>query len=431
MEQSVLIIGAGAAGLMAARTLAKAGVKVTVLEARDRTGGRIHTLSDASFFHQAEAGAEFIHGDLPVTLGLLNEAGIAYQKAYFEMWRYENGGFKFEEEQTEGWDLLLERLAELKDDIDIDSFLNHHFTEAKYNQLQKTVRQFVAGYDSADPARASALALRREWEADDNDAQYRIPEGYCAMISYLAEECKANGGEIILNAAVKSVNSGADGVTVTTADGAVYRAQQVIIALPLGVLQTGYGEPGAIKFEPELPEHQLAFKEIGFGAIIKVLVQFNEPFWEQLQGGEMQTASFFFSDEAIPTWWTQAPAHTPLLTGWLGGLKAWDLQHATDEEIWQKALQSLANLFNTDDLKDKIVAWHVSNWTNEPYTRGSYAYDTIASAQARSILAQPFNKQIHFAGEYLYDGPAMGTVEAALSSGLKAAEAAIALMRKG
>ena len=74
MKNKVIIIGAGAAGLMAARLLAEQGYTVTILEAQDRTGGRIHTLHDKSFAQPVELGAEFIHGNLPVTIGLLKES---------------------------------------------------------------------------------------------------------------------------------------------------------------------------------------------------------------------------------------------------------------------------------------------------------------------------------------------------------------------
>ena len=76
-------------------------------------------------------------------------------------------------------------------------------------------------------------------------------------------------------------------------------------------------------------------------------------------------------------------------------------------------------------LKDKLVAYSIQNWTNEPYTRGSYTYDTVASPAARKLLGKPVDNTIFFAGEYLYDGTAMGTVEAALSSGKLVAETII------
>ncbi len=89
----IIVIGAGATGLMAAYELTKAGKRVIILEARNRTGGRIHTLDDTSFFKYAELGAEFVHGDLPVTLKVLKEAGIELMPASGEMWHYNDGKF--------------------------------------------------------------------------------------------------------------------------------------------------------------------------------------------------------------------------------------------------------------------------------------------------------------------------------------------------
>ena len=122
----IIIIGAGATGLMAAHTLTKAGKKVIILEARSRCGGRIHTLSGESFFRNAELGAEFIHGNLPVTLNLLNEAGIATELAVGEMLHYRNGKFSHEG-GFDGWDKVLERLNALDKDISIKQFLDTEF----------------------------------------------------------------------------------------------------------------------------------------------------------------------------------------------------------------------------------------------------------------------------------------------------------------
>jgi monoamine oxidase len=421
MENSVIVIGAGAAGLMAAYTLVKAGKKVIVLEARDRTGGRIHTLYHTDNFNKAELGAEFIHGDLPLTLNLLKEADITTQPATLNRWRYHNGNFTQEEEQVEHWDLLMKKLQELKEDMPIASFLDKYFSGEQYEPMKHSVKQFVAGYDTADPAKASAFGLRTEWQGEDDDAQHRIVDGYSALTGYLAEQLKTAGNEIKLNVVVKDIYWQTGQVQVITTDDKTYRANQLIIALPLGILQLHEAESGAIRFHPPLPplpERAGAFQQIGFGSIIKVLLQFDTPFWEEETNGGIRDQAFMFTDEIIPTWWTQGNGN-PLLTGWLGGGKAYELKDKTNEEIWQIALQCLSRLFKTgiETLNNRLAGWHVANCTTDPYTRGSYAYDMLESENVRQLLNKPVNNTLFFAGEYLYSGPAMGTVEAALNSG--------------
>ncbi|HEX8530766.1 MAG TPA: FAD-dependent oxidoreductase, partial [Cytophagales bacterium] len=106
----VVIIGAGAAGLVAARELAKAGRSVAVLEARDRTGGRIHTLHGGGFTTPTEAGAEFVHGNLPLTLGLLREAGLPFTEMTGQSWHVQDGQAGPDDELPEDWPLLLAKL---------------------------------------------------------------------------------------------------------------------------------------------------------------------------------------------------------------------------------------------------------------------------------------------------------------------------------
>ena len=163
---------------------------------------------------------------------------------------------------------------------------------------------------------------------------------------------------------------------------------------------------------------------MGFGAIVKILLEFKNAFWEneeitKLVGDSLKEMSFLLSNEEIPTWWTQYPTHSTVLTGWLGGPPAEKKKNISNEELFHQALQSLSNIFklSIEELKRNLIAWNISNWTADPFTRGSYAYDTVEAPGAREILSTPINKTIYFAGEYLYDGPAMGTVEAALTSG--------------
>ncbi len=422
----VLIIGAGAAGLMAGRILAKAGKKVTVLEARERSGGRIHTLNNELFFKSTELGAEFVHGDLPVTLSLLDEAGIKYNHSSMEMWRYKDGKFINDDDAIPHWDLFMEKLDELESDTDLDSFLNQEFVGVEFDELKRSVKRYVAGYDTADPAKASAFALRQEWKSEDDGAQHRVEGGYCTMIRYLEEEIRKAKGFVLLNSIVKDINWEKEKVKLTTTDGDVFEASQLIVAMPLGVLQAGNEEKGAVKFDPPVFGYNQALNAMGFGSIIKILLEFDEPFWETqpADGKSLKDMGFLLSEEVIPTWWTQKPGSSSVITGWLGGLPAEEKKNFTDAELLTFSLQSLGTIFKYEvsDLKNKLVAYHVANWANDPFTRGSYAYDTVAAPKSRLLLNKSIEDTIFFAGEYLYEGPAMGTVEAALSSGKNTAE---------
>ncbi|QQL48648.1 flavin monoamine oxidase family protein [Mucilaginibacter ginkgonis] len=410
--EDILILGAGAAGLMAGRLLVKAGYKVTILEARDRIGGRIHTIYDQ--FGKTELGAEFVHGDLPVTLNLLKEAGIKYHAASGEMLHLDNGRLTEEGNEIDGWDELMDKMNGLKEDMNLADLLTVYFAGEEHEPLRDQAKRYVSGFDTADPADVSVFALCEEWQNEDEGAQHRLNYGYLEMINYLADEITSAGGQIILEAEVKDCNWSKDKVTVKTSNSESYKARKLIIALPLGVLKSD----NALTFTPPIHSQQQAFRQIGFGAIIKVLLRFNTRFWEKLHDEDLSGALFFMSKEEIPTWWSQAPKHEALLTGWLGGNPARELTDASDEDILEKSLESLSNIFDltVKELKEQMQSWHVANWTADPYTLGSYAYDMVGSDDAREILTSAIEDTIYFAGEYLYHGPAMGTVEAALTS---------------
>lgn len=422
-QPDVIIIGAGAAGLMAAYTLVKSGKTVTVLEARRRLGGRIHTVKQ-EFSAPVELGAEFVHGNLPVTLGLLKEAGIATTGVNFEMWQHHGDVLKQSEEFIEGFGDFLGKLNDLQEDMPMQEFLEQHFPGEEYAKMRRQIADYVSGYDTANIMDASAFALRNEWNHEDEDAQHRVVGDYTTMAEYLAKVCRDAGSQIVTESVVKRIEWERGRVKVCCLNSDIYESEKLIIALPLGVLQAPIGAEGGIQFSPVL-QQGAAFQNIGFGAVIKVLLEFESMFWEEnIFEADLSTMGFLFSDEAIPTYWTQSPQRSPLLTGWLGGPPAFDQKDAPAETILEMALESLGNIFNitVEVLKDKLVAWDVVNWTAEPYTRGSYAYDKIESPEARKTLQLPVEDTLYFAGEYLYNGPAMGTVEAALTSGRDVAQ---------
>ena len=411
IHADILVIGAGASGLMAAKELSAKGKKVIVLEARNRAGGRINTLPQKHFSQSAEAGAEFVHGNLPVTLQLLKEYNMQYTKLEGKMVRKKNGKWQDTEDEIEGWDEMMQQMSAIKEDITLSDFLNTFFNEEKYTKLRQSAIQFAQGFDVADENKASVIALRNEWQHEE-EALYRIPGGYMQLIDALTMTCLKQHCEIHFSEVVNKVAWNKNKVAVSTTNNEQFSAEKIIITVPISMLQN----EGVIAFIPAIPDKISAAKEIGFGGVIKILIQFEEAFWQEIQ----QNALFFFSEEEIPTWWTQYPAKNNLLTGWMGGPKAFTMQDYSPEQIMDIALQSLATMFNKK--LPPVTAWYVANWQKEPYTLGAYSYNTIQSAKAKAMLKRPVEDTLYFAGEAIYTGNAPGTVEAALVTGKEVAE---------
>jgi len=418
MENTVIIIGAGAAGLLAARDLAKAGYLVTVLEANNRTGGRIHTLAAPGFGQPIELGAEFIHGRMPVSFALLEEAGLRHKKITGSMVRVKNGRWQQQDDFTIDWNLLMEKLAELKEDMTMAHFLQTRFAGDEYAVLRDSVQRFAEGFDVADINQVSALALRREWSHEEQE-QYRVAGGYGLLIQFLEKQCIAEGVIIHTVCVVKKITWKRGHVQVTNAIRQSFTAHKLLITVPIGVLCAGPGRPAGMEFAPVPEAYLQAAGNIGYGAVTKLLLQFGTPFWNSYS----PNPGFIISEESIGTWWTQGRPGSSLLTGWAGGPRSARLGELDEAAIIQAGLQSLAGIFNktVHALHADLVAAKAVSWQQEPFSLGAYSYDTIHTAAARQVLRQPIENTLFFAGEALYEGPSPGTVEAALTSGREAA----------
>ena len=423
----VLIIGAGAAGLLAARLLAAAGRQVVLLEARAQIGGRAHTLTPPGFTRPIEAGAEFIHGEAPITRGLLREAGMAWQDTTGQTYQVKNGEIQDEGAFFAYLPPLLEKLQALDHDLPLADFLAQEFAGAEHAALRAMATQFAEGYDAADPARASAWALRDEWAAEGVDDSPRPVGGYGPLLHWLATQAQAAGATVHLRTAVREICWQPGHAEVLTTGGPSYHARQVLCTVPLGVWQLDAQKPDYLRFTPDLPTHRAAAAQLGFGAVIKILLEFRENFWHD----RLPEMEFLLSDAPLPTWWTQLPDTRPLLTGWLAGPAAHRLQDASNEAILQLALASLAELLATppETLRAQLRASYVRNWGAEPYAYGAYSYATVGSAAARAALATSVAGTLFFAGEGLHHGIDSGTVEAALASGQAVARALLAAER--
>lgn len=405
-KEQIIVIGAGAAGLMAARTLSSQ-YSVTILEAGNTPGGRMCTIQDMDGGY-IEAGAEFVHGHLPLTLSLLHEAGLKYYPVEGEMYQVEDGQWTQEEEMDEGWNSLLEEMGDEEQDMPLQAFLDKYYPLPGNAALREHAKAFAQGFDLADTEKAGIKFLYQEWtnESEDN---FRIEKGYSALVDFLAK-----GLDIRTNQCVKHIAWQAGNVVVMTASQ-TFRGSKVIVTVPLPVLQED-----AITFSPAIDTYGEAARVIGWGSVIKIVLKFRYPFWQE----KAENIGFILSSEKIPTWWPQLPDDMPALTGWLGGPPALALKDADDDVLLDLSFSSLAAIFNVsaDYLREQLTDNHIFNWTAIPHIHGAYSYGTPGFLMAQKVLNTPVSDTVYFAGEALYNGKSPGTVEAAFSSGKAVAE---------
>jgi monoamine oxidase len=421
MNYDIIIIGAGATGLLAGCKLAEAGKRVAILEACSRIGGRIHTMRDSAFSMPIEVGAEFVHGKLPITTKLVEEAGMKLIPVEGNIYMSKNGKLGTESDFVKHSGTLEEKLKGVKEDITIAEFLDTYLGEEKYAELRTSLRRFVEGYDAADSKRMSTLAFREEWLGSE-DEQFRIEGGYTSLMNFQANECRLHGGEIYLDSAVKKISWKKDQVTVITTDKKKYSAEKILVTVPLGVLSSD-----DITFDPPITKKIAAAKKMGYGGVIKIQLEFKSRFWVKdsenpLTENQVTNLGFVISEQIVPTWWTQLPKDIPILSGWISGPSAEKHKNISEDLILIEALRSVAAIFKTDVkvIEMQLKAWKITNWLTDPHFQGAYSYATLKTPEAKLELNKPEQDTLYFAGEALYEGSEMGTVEGAFGSALDA-----------
>lgn len=423
-DQEIIIIGAGASGLMAAKELAKAGKRVLVLEARDRIGGRIWPLPEEEFGYKAQGGAEFIHGEAAITKSLIRESGLTLIPMDGEVWSVRGseitksiGGPTNDPEFLAHKDILHEKLQALAKDVSIAEFLDNNFSEEKYAGLRNWIIKMVEGYDAADPRKISSFALREEWLGGEEWQQGKIKEGYGALLIFLESQCRNNRVEINLNHEVESISLEGSNAYVKCTNGKEFKSEKAIITLALPTINR-------ISFNPPIPEKIVAASKIGFGKVIKFLLQFKTEWWKSALGRDLNKLMFMLCNGKITAWWTQYPESYPVLTGWIPGLVTEEFKNTSSEDILKLAVKSLSDSFKVseDFVREQLVGSRIINWPADPFSMGAYSYTTLETKEAYEELIKPIDNKIFFAGEALYSGKETATVEGALASGKETAE---------
>lgn len=431
----IIVIGAGVAGLAAARDLVRAGEEVRVLEARDRIGGRILTERSASSRLPIELGAEFLHGEAKEVAEVAREAGVLLCDVRGDRWRVDG---KRLTNVDDFWGDVEAVLGKLRNDREPDrsfqDFLDSGPGGPKLARARALAREYVAGFHAADPALISERALADggapEEPAEERTA--RVLDGYDAVPRWLARELD---GTIETGIVVRAVRWRRGAVTVDAVERQGgkprrYEGRALVVTVPLGVLIASGGD-GAITFDPEPRSHLLAARKLAMGDARRIILAFDEPIWEQVsksrlpKGAEISMMSFLHGDDpSFPVWWTMMPVRAPLLVGWAGGLRATSMIGSSLEELVERAAGALARSFG---MTKRHVAGAITrawsyDWGNDPFARGAYSYSMVGGSDAAKTLSRAVEDTLLFAGEACDAGGRNGTVHGAIASGVRAAK---------
>ena len=410
----VIVIGAGAAGLSAARELSGAGKRVVILEARGRIGGRVHTLHLPDLPVPIELGAEFVHGEVDTTFSIIEAAALTAVELPDNHWWSSRGEWK---RIADFWGTIDGVRARIPGgrDTSFDAFLRAR--RGMSPRLRELARTFVEGYHAAHTDRISALALRSADGEQEDHKQFRIANGYSALMAWLHAGLDPTRVELRLATPAEEVQWSRGDVRVI-ARGETFRARAVVVTVPIGVLKDG-----AIRFDPPLRAHEKAIASLEAGHVVKIAFRFRERFWDERGDGSEPLNFLHTSDRFMPTWWTAAPVRAPILTGWAGGPAADGLLAEGREAMIERALDAMAAAFRVrrSRLDALLAATYTHDWQADPWSRCAYSYASVGGSGAHEQLAKPLQQTIVFAGEAT-SSDQTGTVAGAIESGRRAAK---------
>jgi monoamine oxidase len=426
-ETDVLIVGAGMAGLAAARALAERGVRVTVVEARERVGGRVFT--EHADGATVELGAEFVHGRASELWALIDEAGVETAERDGTMLRAEPGAGIAEDDPQDG--SMFEVLEELREYEGPDQpFAEYLKTKTMEPKDRAALLGYVEGFNAADAQRIGIYSLAEQQKAEDaieGDLAWHVRGGYTLLAEYLAEQVRALGGEIRLGEAVQRIAWEAGRVRVTTRAGDVYEAAKCIVTLPLGVLQRV--NDGSVEMVPE-PAAIAAARRLAMGHVVRFTMLFRRRWWEDapvaVAKDKLREMSFLFTFAEVPrVWWTPHPElECAVLTGWVGGPQSASLAGRSAEQLGADACKTLAKVFGMaeEDIRRELISTQTHDWSADSFSLGAYSYVPAGAIDAPRAMTEPEFGTLFFAGEHTDITGHWGTVHAAIRSGLRVAE---------
>ncbi|OIH95593.1 NAD(P)/FAD-dependent oxidoreductase [Curtobacterium sp. MCBA15_001] len=419
----VVVVGAGVSGLACARALALGGQRVVVLEARDRIGGR--TWTDGALGVPVDLGASWIHGiDGNPLWALAPSFGI--DTVEFTVGSFQFDGRPIAWHDPSGAPLSGDAAARFVADLHrVDALLptvidavpsgttyaaavSSALSELRWTGARADrVTEYMA-HRSEDLCGAPVTDLDAHGLEDEHvpGDEVVFPRGYGQFAAALAV-----GLDVRLGSVVRSVTSGDGGVVIGLADGSSVSAAQVVVTVPLGVLQAG-----DVTFSPPLASPVVgALDRLGFGVYDKVFLRFPERFW----GSDWVLRQQGAAGVDWHSWYDMSRVTgAPVIAALVGGAGARRLESLSDDAIVAEGLDALRRMFG--DAVPAPDAVRITRWAADPFARGSYSYLHVgASPDDHDLLGTPCGP-VQLAGEATWsDDPA--TVHGALLSGLRAA----------
>jgi monoamine oxidase len=419
---SVLILGAGFAGLSAAYYLQKKGVKYKILEARNRAGGRVFTsIVDKETGLHTELGAEWVGASHQLLINLCDEMGLkrishTFKGAVSLQNKYQNWQNVIKDEAWEQKfkDLMknFERLPQ-KEQHKLDKLdWWRYLVENGIPEQELELRELNDSTDFGETIRnVSAFAAISEYaySSNNNEMDYKIEGGNSELTKALTE--KVGKENVLLGKKAISVNQTGKEVEVICEDGEKYTASRLICTLPAFAVSK-------INWKPFFPPEKLeAIKQLQYARIMKTPVLFAERFWQE-EDFSMTTdrlAHFIFHTSQ------NQPVSKGLLTSYTIGDKAHIFSRLNPEQKIREVCQALQPAFgDMERLAEKVTGYY---WGDDVFSQGAYAnYDVGQWFGIREIIAKPFLKTV-FAGEHIAEW--QGFMEGALKTGKDAAEALV------
>ena len=405
-EVDIAIVGAGAAGLGAANALKGSGRSVLVLEARDRLGGRGHTIAparDVTF----DVGCGWLHSaDRNSFVAIAERLGFAIDKSR-PPWRDESVNIAFPPDQRADFlaalDAFYERCEDASD-ADHDSAASDWLEPGnRWNPMIDAISTYINGCELDQVSAYDMDAY------EDTEINWRVRRGYGALIAAYGAGC-----DVALNADVTLIDHSGTRIRITTSRGTL-TAAQVIVTVPTSLIADQ-----AIRFHPALPAKVGAARGLPLGLADKVMLALDDdpqglPKDGNLRGATMRTAMGTYH---------LRPFGQPCIEGFFGGRFARELEDAGDGALAAQSIDEIVALLGSD-YRGKLRPLAASRWAHDPFARGSYSHAMPGCADCRAVLAAPVDGRLFFAGEAT-SANFFSTAHGARDSGERAAREALA-----